>query len=77
MGNISIYGVLNAFYPACLLSIIQVPELTTGLVDQLVLVDRLYVENWGKLSDVTGVVTVTVGTAQGVNRTIEIVVGIK
>jgi len=54
-----------------------VPELTTGLVDQLVLVDRLYVENWGKLSDVTGVVTVTVGTAQGVNRTIEIVVGIK
>jgi len=46
-------------------------------VDRLVLVDRLYVENSGKLSDVTGLVTVPVGTAKGINRTIAIMVGIK
>ena len=76
-GNRSIYGALKGFYPARLLSIMKVLELPTGLVDRLVLVDRLYVENSGKLSDVTGLVTVTVGTARGLNRTTEIVVGIK
>jgi hypothetical protein len=55
----------------------KVRELTTGLVDRLVLVDRLYVENSGKLSDVTGLVTVTLGTAKGSNGTTELVVGIK
>jgi len=35
----------------------KVRELTTGLVDRLVLVDTLYVENSGKLSDITGLVT--------------------
>jgi hypothetical protein len=76
-GNRSIYGALRGFYPARLLSIMKVRELTTGLVDRLVLVDRLYVENSGKLSDITGLVTVTMGTARGPNRTTEIVVGIK
>ena len=55
----------------------NVPELTTGLVDRLVLVDRLYVENLGKMSDVIGLITVALGTAKGPNRTTEIVVGIK
>ena len=55
----------------------KVPELTTGLVDRLVLADRLYVENLGKLSNITGLVTVTVGTARGPNKNTEIVVGIK
>ena len=76
-GNRSIYRVLRGFYPARLLSIMKVRELTTGLVDRLVLVDRLYVENSGKLSDITGLVTITMGTARGPNRTTEIVVGIK
>ena len=49
----------------------------TGLVDRLVLVDRLYVENSGKLSDITGLVTVTLGTAKGPKGTTEIVVSIK
>ena len=68
-GNRSIYRALNGVYPARLLSIMKVRELTTGLVDRLVLVDRLYVENSGKLSDITALVTVTVGTARGPNRT--------
>jgi hypothetical protein len=76
-GNRNIYGALNGFYPARLVSIMKVRELTTGLVDRLVLVDRLYVENSGKLSDVTGLVTVTLGTAKGSNGTTELVVGIK
>ena len=75
-GNRSIYGALKDFYPACLVSIMKVRELT-GLVDRLVLVDRLYVENSGKLSDITGLVTVTLKTAKGLKGTTEIVVSIK
>ena len=44
-GNRNIYGALKGFYPARLVSIMKVRELTTGSVDRLVLVDRLYVEN--------------------------------
>ena len=55
----------------------KVRELTTGSVDRLILVDRLYVENSGKINDVTGLVTVTLGTAKGPKGTTEIVVGIK
>jgi len=76
-GNKSIYSELKDFYPARLLSIMKFGELTTGLVDRLILVDRLYVENWGKLSDITGLVIIRVGTAKGPNSTTEIVVGIK
>jgi len=76
-GNINIYEPLKRFYLARLLSIMKVRELTTGLVDRLVLVDRLCVENSGRLSDITGLVTVTVGTGRGPNRTTEIVLGIK
>jgi len=47
-GNRSIYGVLKGLYPARLLSIMKVRELTTCLLDKLLLVDRLYVENSGK-----------------------------
>ena len=75
-GNRSIYGALKGFYPARLVSIMKVRELT-GLVDRLVLADRLYVENSGKLSDITGLVTVTLGTAKGPKGTTEIVVSIK
>jgi len=75
-GNRSIYGALKGFYLARLVSIMKVCELT-GLVDRLVLVDRLYVENSGKLSDITGLVTVTLGTAKGPKGTTEIVVSIK
>ena len=76
-GNRSIYRALRGFYPARLLPIMKVCESITGLVDRLVLVDRLYVENSGKLSDITGLVTITVGMARGPNKTTEIVVGIK
>jgi hypothetical protein len=76
-GNRSIYGALKGCYPARLISIMKVRDLRTGLVDRLVLVDRLYVENSGKLSDITGLVTVTLGTGKGPNGTTEIVVGIK
>ena len=55
----------------------KVRELTTGSVDRLVLVDRLYVENSGKINEVTGLVTVTLGTAKGPKGITEIVVGIK
>jgi len=55
----------------------KVRELTTCLLDKLLLVDRLYVENSGKRSDITGLVTITVGTTRGANGTTEIVVGIK
>ena len=55
----------------------KVRELTTGSVEGLVSVDRLYVENSGKINDVTGLVTVTLGTAKGPKGTTEIVVGIK
>ena len=41
------------------------------------MVDRLYVENSEKPSDITGLVTLTVGTARGPNKATEIVVGIK
>ena len=46
-------------------------------MDRLVLVDRLYVENSEKLSDITELVTFIVGMARGPNKTTEIVVGIK
>ena len=77
LGNRSLYGVLRGFDPAHLLSIMNVRKSTTGLVDRLVLVDRLYIENSGKLNDITGLVTVTVGTARSSNKTTEIVVGLK
>ena len=76
-GNRNIYGALKGFYPARLVSIMKVRNSKTGLVDRLVLIDRLYVENSGKLSDITGLVTVTLGTAKGPTGTTEIVVGIK
>ena len=46
-------------------------------MDRLVLVDRLYVENSGKISDVIGLVTVTLGTVKGPKGTTEIVAGMK
>ena len=76
-GNRYINEALKGFYPARLLSRMKVREFTTGLVDILGLVDRLYVENSGKISDVTGLVTVAVGTVKGPKGTTEIVVGIK
>ena len=76
-GNRNIYGALKGFYPALLVSIIKVREFTTGSVDRLVLVDRLYVENSGKISDVMGLVTVALGTVKGPKGTTEIVVGMK
>src|SRR5437899_9168393 len=75
-GNRSIYGALKGFYLAHLVSIMKVRELM-GLIDRLVLVDRLYVENSGKLSDITGLVTVTLGMVKGLKGTTEIVVSIK
>jgi len=58
-GNRKIYGALKGFYPARLVSIMKVRDIKTGLVDRLVLLDRLYVENSGKLNDITGLVTIT------------------
>ena len=55
----------------------KVRELTMGLVDRLVLVDRLYVENLGNISNFTGLVTVTLGTAKGPKKTTETIVSIK
>ena len=46
-------------------------------MDRCVLVVTLYIENSGNLSDITGLVTITVWMAKGSNRTTEIVVGIK
>ena len=60
-----------------MVSIIKVRELTTGAVDRLVLADRLYVENSGKIINVTGLVTVTLGTAKGPKGTTETTVSIK
>ena len=76
-GNRNIYRALKGFYLASLVSIMKVRELTTGFVDRLVLVDRLFVENWGKISDVTGLVTVALGMVKGPKGTTKIVVGIK
>lgn len=76
-GNRNLYRALNGFYLARLVSIMKVRELTTGSVDRLVLVDRLYVENSGKISDVTELVTITLGMAKGLKGTTEIAVGIK
>ena len=77
LGKRNIYGALKGFYPACLVSIMKVRELTMGLVDRLVLVDRLFIENSGKISDVTGLVTVALGPVKGPKGTTKIVVGIK
>ena len=62
--NENIYGALRGFYLARLVSIFEVRDLVKGSVDRLVLVDRLYVENSGKVSDVTGLVTITLRTAK-------------
>ena len=75
-GNRNIYGALEDFYQACLLSIIKVRESTMSTVDTLVLVDRLYVENSGKISDVSGLVTLRLGTAKRPITTMKIFVGI-
>ena len=74
--NENIYGALRGFYLACLVSIFEVCDLVKGSVDRPVLVDRLYVENSGNVSDVTGLVTVTLGPAQRLQGTTQIVVGI-
>jgi len=46
-------------------------------VDRLILVDRLSVENSGKINDVTELVPITLGTGKGLKGTTEIIVGIK
>ena len=76
-GNGNIYEALKDFYPTRLVLIMKVRELTTGSVDRLVLVDRLYVENSGKISNVIGLVTVTLGTAKGPKGTTKTIVSIK
>ena len=43
--NENIYGALRGFYPARLVSILEVRDLVKSSVDRLVLVDRLYIEN--------------------------------
>lgn len=65
LGNSDIYGVLKGFYPALLVLIMKVQVLTTGSVDRLVKVDKVYVQSLGKISDVTVLVTVTLCTVQG------------
>ena len=55
----------------------KVRDIKTGLVDRLVLRDRLNVKISGKLNDITGLVTITLGMAKGPTGTTEIVVGIK
>jgi len=55
----------------------KVRKLTSGLLDRPVLVDRHYVKNSGKLSNITGIVSVMVGITKGPNWTTEIVVIIK
>ena len=77
MGNRNIYRALKGFYLARLVLIMKVRELTTGSVYRLVLVDRLYVENSGKISNVTGLVTVTLGTAKWPKGTTKTIVSIK
>ena len=77
LGNRNIYGALKGFYLAHLVSIMKVRELTLGLVDRLILVDRLYIENSGKISDIMGLVTVALGMVKGPKGITEIVVGIK
>ncbi|KAG0644303.1 hypothetical protein HOY80DRAFT_1075254 [Tuber brumale] len=62
--NEDIYGALKGLYPARLVSIFKVREQITGSIDWLVLAERLYVENSGMISDLTGLVTVTLGTAR-------------
>ena len=47
-GNRNIYGALKGLYPARLVFRMKVGELTTGFVDRLVLVERLYVESSGR-----------------------------
>ncbi|KAG0638309.1 hypothetical protein HOY80DRAFT_860942, partial [Tuber brumale] len=74
--NEDIYGALKALYLARLVSIFKVREQITGSVDRLVLVERLHVENSGKISDLTGLVTLTLGTARRPHVTTQIVVSI-
>jgi len=76
-GNRNIYWALKGFYPAHLISIMKVRDIKTGLIYRLVLLDRLYIENWGKLNNITGLVIITLGTAKGLTRTADIVVSIK
>ncbi|KAG0634841.1 hypothetical protein HOY80DRAFT_1096216 [Tuber brumale] len=61
-GDVNIYGVLRGLYMTHLVLVLKVYDIITDSVDQLVLVDRLYVENSGKISDITGLVTVTLET---------------
>ncbi|KAG0635443.1 hypothetical protein HOY80DRAFT_893040, partial [Tuber brumale] len=75
--NKDIYGALKGLYPPHLVLIFKVHEQITGSVDRLVLVERLYVENSGKISDLTGLVTVTLRTARRPHMTTQIVVSIK
>jgi len=76
-GNRNTNRALKGFYLACLLLIMKVQDQRTGLVDSLVLANRLYVENSGKISDIIGLVTVTLGMAKGPKGTSKIVVSIK
>ena len=69
--------VLKCLYPARWISRMNVRDIKTGFVDRLVLLDRLYVENRGKLNDITGLVNVSEGTAKGPTGTTEIAVSIK
>ncbi|KAG0125452.1 hypothetical protein HOY82DRAFT_492921 [Tuber indicum] len=76
-GNGSISGALRGLYPARLVSIIKVRELTTGSIDRPAQVHRLYVQNLGKISDITGLVSISLGMVKGPKGTTERVVGIK
>jgi len=58
---------LKGLYHARLLSIMKVRKLTSGLLARLVLVDRHYVKNSEKLSNITGIVSVMVGITKGPN----------
>ena len=73
----SIYRVLKGIYLACLMSILNVGELTGLVQDRLVPVDRQYVENSEKLNDITGLVTIMLGIVKAAKRKTEIVVSIK
>ena len=55
----------------------NVRELTIGSVDRLVLVDRLYVENSGKITNDMGLITITLRTAKMPKGTNETIVTIK
>jgi len=76
-GNRNIYAVLKEFYPARLVSIMKVWDIKTCFVDRHLLLDRINLENSGKLYDISRLVTDTLSTAKGPTGTTEIVVGFK